>query len=370
MPVAAPLRPQTLPGQASAKRRKWGITLLAQIAVWQLIAILVVESVLFLAGLGEEEIFKLDDKMGFTHMPNKRVTWRSEGYSKSYFNEDGMREPGLTVAKPTNTMRIALLGDSMVEALQVPIEKTFGYKLQQSLSQSTRKPVQVLNFATSGYSTAQEFLQLKEQVLKYEPDLVLLCYNSRDLFENWAPPDQTLTNVRPYALHLPGQPLVIDSSSVTAWSKSPRGRFLKSIEWIREHSRIWGLIAAWEIDASFHNPVYRAICAFLTQPGKTIKSWRASLSSVSPQAVLRSLAPDMVLKNLFAGEKPSFSIRFFEDTGHSPSTADSKSSSSKGKTEIGKNEMPHSAASDLSTATKKSVPGAAASKGQAKPEAL
>ncbi len=272
-------------------------------------AILIVELTLALAGLGEEEIFKLDPRYGFVHMNNKHITWRSEGYSKSFFGPDGMREAGLTIQKPAGVFRVALLGDSIVESLQVPFEETFGQVLEKSIKKTVAgKELQVLNFGNSGYSTAQEFLQLKNKVLKYNPDAVIVFYNHRDIFENWAPPDQTLTNVRPYALHLPNQPLTIDNSSVTQWMKSPRGKFLTSIEWIREHSRIWGLIAAWETQASFHDPIYRAVMGFFTSPVKTVKANIASLSTITPNAIYDSIAQTFKSKSKAA----SFSIKFID----------------------------------------------------------
>ncbi|MBC8000703.1 MAG: SGNH/GDSL hydrolase family protein [Leptolyngbya sp.] len=298
-------------GESVEKPRHNYFSLALKIVGWQLVAVLVVESTLALAGLGEEEIFKLDPTFGFVHMNNKHITWRSEGYSKSYFGADGMREPGLTIKKPANTFRVALLGDSMVESLQVSIDETFGRQIERKVT-NTEKPVQVLNFATSGYSTAQEYLQLKRKVLNYDPNLVVVFYNHRDLFENWAPPDQTLTNVRPYALHLPGQPLTIDSSSVTQWSKSPRGKFLNSIEWLREHSRIWGLIAAWETQASFHDPVYRTVVGFLTQPVKTVKAAAKSLSAIKPDEVLAQYTPKRLWKAFIGSNNSSFKIKFYD----------------------------------------------------------
>jgi hypothetical protein len=286
------------------------LTLAAKIIAWQIVAILVVEMTLALAGLGEEEIFKLDPRYGFVHMNNKHITWRSEGYSKSFFGPDGMREAGLTIRKPAGVFRVALLGDSIVESLQVPFEETFGQVLEKSIKKTAEgKELQVLNFGNSGYSTAQEYLQLKNKVLKYNPDAVIVFYNHRDIFENWAPPDQTLTNVRPYALHLPNQSLTIDNSSVIQWMKSPRGKFLTSIEWIREHSRIWGLIAAWETQASFHDPVYRAVVGFFTSPVKTVKAGVASLSTVTPKAILDSVAQTFKSKSKSA----SFSIKFIDE---------------------------------------------------------
>lgn len=298
-------------GESVEKPRRNYLSLALKIVGWQLVAVVVVECTLALAGLGEEEIFKLDPTFGFVHMNNKHITWRSEGYSKSYFGSDGMREPGLTIQKPANTYRVALLGDSMVESLQVSIDETFGRQIERKVT-SAEKPVQVLNFATSGYSTAQEYLQLKQKVLKYDPNLVVVFYNHRDLFENWAPPDQTLTNVRPYALHLPGQPLTIDSSSVTAWSKSPRGKFLNSIEWIREHSRIWGLIAAWETQASFHDPVYRTVVGFLTQPVRTVKAGVKSLTEIKSDEVLAQFSPKRLWKAFIGSNNSSFKIKFYD----------------------------------------------------------
>lgn len=301
MTVSAPQKSE--PRTQGANRhadRSLAARLLPYLA-WQIAAILVAELVLFSAGLGEEEIFKLDPDLGTRHLTNKRVTWRTEGFAQSYFDMEGMREPGLTVAKPPGTYRVALLGDSMVEGLQVPIEDTFGQILQAGMSADLKKPVQVLNFGTSGYSTAQEYLQLKKQVFKFEPDLVVMCYDSRDMFENWSPADEVITNVRPVALHLPGGDLVVHSYHVKRWMNSPRAYFMKSIEWLRQNSRIWGLIAAIDLDLSLHNPVYRAAMNIANKPKQALKDLREALT-------------------LRAASAPSFRIRFFEKTDPSAET--------------------------------------------------
>ncbi|MBX9688967.1 MAG: SGNH/GDSL hydrolase family protein [Candidatus Obscuribacterales bacterium] len=256
--------------EKAASRKPWYL-LLGEIVLWQIVAVLVVEASLAIAGLGEEEIFKLDPQLGFRHMSNKKVTWRSEGFAGSYFNADGLREAGITVAKPASTYRIALLGDSLTESLQVTVDKSFGQQVQAAMQRDLARNVQVINFGTSGYSTVQEFLQLKQQVMKYKPDLVLLCYNSRDCFENWSPPDEVLTNVRPAALRLPGHDLIVDSSPVTQWMKTPRARFMKQVEFLRQHSRLWGLYSAAELDLSMHNETYKRLIFFLTKPGKAIR---------------------------------------------------------------------------------------------------
>lgn len=306
MSVAVTRKPEKKGVELKAKKKVFAG--LFGFVVWQLIAILFIEMILSMAGLGEEEMFKLDPELGSKHMINKRITWRSEGYAVSYLDADGMREPGLTIAKPANTYRIALLGDSMVEGFQVPIEKTYGQLLNKELS-STDKKVEVLNFGTSGYSTAQEYLQLKKQVMKYKPDMVLLGYNSRDIFENWSAPDQVITNLRPVALHLPGGKLIIDTSPVALWMNSKRARFLMQIDWIRQNSRIWGYFSALQTEMSYHNPLYKAFTQFIDKPGK---NWQPLVTEIT-----NAFFPTK-------DAKPSFTIAKFETVAGDEKKAEPK----------------------------------------------
>jgi ribonuclease HII len=347
MTTAAPPKIEKAPVETTAGKlaqtkpprlRTW-LTFAGRLIFWQIVAILFAEFTLSLAGLGEEEIYKLHPKYGFVHMNNKRVTWRSEGYSKSFFGPDGMREPNLTIQKPAGVFRVALLGDSIVESLQVPLEETFGQKLEKQLKKSADgKELQILNFGNSGYSTAQEYLQLKDKVLKYSPDAVIVFYNHRDLFENWSPPDQTITNVRPYALHLPGQPLTVDNSSVKQWMNSPRGKFLRSIEWVRENSRIWGLISAWETQASFHDPVYRTVVAFFTSPVKQLQEATKQISQITPQTILTSM------QNSFsdASKSASFKIKFIDEKQNTATKTDAENKTVAAKSVSAKDKKDHS----------------------------
>src|SRR5436309_1535143 len=110
MVVSTPTKPinkSHKPGRSAKRTAIWMLGILA----CQMVAIFFVEAIFYCSGLGEEEIFHFDPQIGFVHMRNKRVTWRSEGFAQSYLNDDGMREPNLTVAKPANTYRVALLGD-------------------------------------------------------------------------------------------------------------------------------------------------------------------------------------------------------------------------------------------------------------------
>lgn len=198
----------------------------------------------------------------------------------------------------------------MTEGLQVNIDKTFGSIVSKRLSPMDGKQVQVLNFATSGYSTVQEFLQLKRQVLKYKPDLTIVCYNSRDMFENWAAPDQVITNVRPIAIHLPGSYLFVDSSPVARWWGSPRARFLLATSWFREHSHIYGLMTALELDWSQHNPVFRAIMGAIAHPKKARNEFKEAMA---PANINKTMA-GLVASVFPSSAAPAFHIKSFEES--------------------------------------------------------
>jgi lysophospholipase L1-like esterase len=105
-------------------------------------------------------------------------------------NADGLRDRDHGVAKPPGTFRIAVLGDSMTEAMQVPRERDFCSILEARLRGCPRlagKSPEVLNFGVSGYGTAQELLMLRERVWKYSPDLVVLAmFPGNDIRNNRA----------------------------------------------------------------------------------------------------------------------------------------------------------------------------------------
>jgi len=103
-------------------------------------------------------------------------------------NSHGFHDQERSYEKPADTMRIAVLGNSWTEALQVPLEKAYTAVLQQELTRNScfdGKRIEVLNFGVAGYSGAQELLTLQQEVWKYRPDLILLAfYPARDIANN------------------------------------------------------------------------------------------------------------------------------------------------------------------------------------------
>src|SRR4029077_5397964 len=74
--------------------------------------------------------FVPDRVVGWKLLPNLRFIWTGHSWYARGFsvpgttNSIGFRDIERTIAKPTGASRVVLLGDSMVEALQVPFDKT------------------------------------------------------------------------------------------------------------------------------------------------------------------------------------------------------------------------------------------------------
>jgi hypothetical protein len=90
------------------------------------------------------------------------------------FNSIGMRDREHAVPKDNGTFRVLLLGDSFMESLQVDFEDSFPKLLEDRLRQSSRRPVEVINCAVSGWGTDQELIYLQQYGLKFHPDLILI----------------------------------------------------------------------------------------------------------------------------------------------------------------------------------------------------
>ena len=121
-----------------------------------------------------------DPNLGWKLKPGVLGEWNEEGASFVQVNSEGLRDREHTKAKPPNTLRVAVLGDSFTEAIHVPVEQTFWSKLERKLGNCAavkgRKKVEVINFGVQGYGTAQELIMLRKKVWDYSPDIVILAF--------------------------------------------------------------------------------------------------------------------------------------------------------------------------------------------------
>jgi hypothetical protein len=163
-----------------------------------LVVLLLFEVGLRLAGFSYPSFVAMDPDLGYRERPGAEGWNKTEGVTWVKNSSAGLRDREHTKAKPPGTYRIAVLGDSYMEARQVPFEKSFPAMLEHDLNACNAFPgktVEVINFGVSGYGTDSELVMLRKVAWTYSPDMVLLAFttgndisdNSRKLSDNITP---------------------------------------------------------------------------------------------------------------------------------------------------------------------------------------
>ena len=131
-------------------------------------------------------VLQPDKVLGWKQVPNLHWTWAGHHWYAADFSVDvvtnplGFRDIAREFPKPHGVKRIALLGDSFIEAVQVPFEKTSGQLLERSLNcssdqgQKHSQRWEVLNFGISNYGVGQYLLTWEQYAKRYEPDYVVI----------------------------------------------------------------------------------------------------------------------------------------------------------------------------------------------------
>jgi hypothetical protein len=207
------------------------------------VALVSFELVLRIVGAGFPVFTRIDRITGVAHVPNARGWFKREGKGWVEIDHAGLRGPERTIAKPNGTLRIALLGDSFTEALQVDDDVSFARLVERRLAARIGRPVEVLNFGVSGFGTAQEYLQLKHRVWAFAPDAVVVdVLTANDVADN----HPTLNR----APHMPSFRVVdgalrLDESYLASDAqKSEDGWFAPASRSMTRHSRVLQVLHA------------------------------------------------------------------------------------------------------------------------------
>lgn len=209
---------------------------LALLILVTLATLLVCELLLRAFGVRYTVYVWTDPVTGVSHIPGVKSPARSDGGSRIEINNDGMRGPDASLAKAPGTYRIALLGDSFIEAFEVPYDSTVGEVVERRLSAMRGTPVEVLNFGVGGYGTTQELLTLRHKVWKYSPDLVLLAVTTgNDISDNYRPLKQS--EYVPYFVYQ-GDRLVLDTTFLGAPGYRSRAAWTRRMLTVVQHSRL------------------------------------------------------------------------------------------------------------------------------------
>lgn len=122
-----------------------------------------------------------DEKEGFRLMPDQEYTFFKEGFSISETSNLGFYGEDVNINKPESVYRIALLGDSYVEGLQVFDRDHFRSVIERKLSLSTNHVIEVLNCGMSGFSISDMYCYYSSFVKKLDPDLTVIVIRQSDL---------------------------------------------------------------------------------------------------------------------------------------------------------------------------------------------
>ena len=97
-------------------------------------AMVVLEIGLRIAGYSSPEFYETDPVLGYRLIPGMSGWYSREGRGWVEINSDGFRDIEHGVQKPPDVYRIAVIGDSYVEALQVDRDKSFANYLPPALA--------------------------------------------------------------------------------------------------------------------------------------------------------------------------------------------------------------------------------------------
>lgn len=149
-------------GLCAALMFEAGLKVIAATPLWQVLPVI------------EPILGQPDQQTGYVFTPGISGIWTRENRAPVKITDLGLRGPaGITQEKPPGTLRIALLGDSVTEALQVAYADTFGALLQDRLNRGASPKIEVVNLAMSGNGPLRQLIRLEQRGYSFNPDIVL-----------------------------------------------------------------------------------------------------------------------------------------------------------------------------------------------------
>lgn len=143
--------------------------------------------------------YRMDADVGPLLSPGQTSRWVNEDYDVVVVtNSAGFHDVERVAQKNSNCYRIVVLGDSYIEALQLPIEQGFTQQLERLLGRQLKgKQVEVVNLGVSGSGPAQYYRILEKKGLTYKPDLVVMAvFPDNDFWDS--DPDFSGAVFKPY----------------------------------------------------------------------------------------------------------------------------------------------------------------------------
>jgi len=151
------------------------------------IFILFLEFVAFRFILIAADMPKIDFADGLVkYKPNQKGIYRIKDEINAVYkiNANGWNSANdqYFINKPVDRFRIAIVGDSYVEATEVNFDESLAEKLENKLG---KERFEVYRFGISGAPMSQYLHMLRKEVMKYNPDLVIVVLVHNDFNESY-----------------------------------------------------------------------------------------------------------------------------------------------------------------------------------------
>jgi lysophospholipase L1-like esterase len=159
-------------------------TLLAVLPVLSLLFILELSLKPFAESRQLTTIFVRDSELGWKLKPNAEDVW---GEVPVKINGKGFIGPELDYTKPPGVKRILYLGDSVTFGYRLKdYRQSFPFRTEPLLERKLACEIETINAGIGGYSPWQEHILLSTEGVKYEPDLIVVCFVLNDVTAKFA----------------------------------------------------------------------------------------------------------------------------------------------------------------------------------------
>ncbi|UCG52915.1 MAG: hypothetical protein JSW58_04985 [Candidatus Latescibacterota bacterium] len=118
-----------------------------------------------------------NDAYGYIHTPHYRD--KLQGVDVT-INSHGFRGPEFEIEKPRETVRLLILGDSVVFGWGAPQDSIFPARLQRMLERDFGR-IEVISAGVGSWNTRTEYQYLKSEGVHLSPDVILMVITNNDI---------------------------------------------------------------------------------------------------------------------------------------------------------------------------------------------